>query len=67
VIDRMLNEKRPIAEIIDELYLGALSRLPSTKERERTLTFVASQKDPRPALEDVLWTLLNSKEFLFNH
>jgi len=67
VIDRLLNEKKPIAEIIDELYLGALSRFPSDAERQRITAFVGSQTDPRPALEDVLWMLLNSKEFLFNH
>lgn len=67
VIERMLTEKRPVAEIIDELYLGALARFPSTKERERAAAFVAAEKDPRPALEDVLWSLVNSKEFLFNH
>ncbi|HUY88049.1 MAG TPA: DUF1549 domain-containing protein [Pirellulales bacterium] len=67
VIDRLLNEKKPIAEIIDELYLGALSRFPTDAERQRITAFAASQADPRPALEDVLWMLLNTKEFLFNH
>lgn len=71
-VDRMLNEKKPLAdmplvEMIDELYLGALARFPSEKERQRAAAFVESQTDPRPALEDLLWTLLNSKEFLFNH
>ncbi|HEX5447478.1 MAG TPA: DUF1549 and DUF1553 domain-containing protein [Pirellulales bacterium] len=67
LIVRRLAEKKSPPEIIDELYLGSLSRLPSEAERARAASFVAEQKDPRPALEDVLWTLLNSKEFIFNH
>lgn len=67
LIARRLAEKKSPPEIIDELYLGALSRLPSEGERVRAVSFVAEQKDPRPALEDVLWTLINSKEFVFNH
>jgi hypothetical protein len=65
------------AEIIDELYLTALSRLPSSAERELMLqAFSASHSDSasgtagasrQRAVEDVMWTLLNSREFVFNH
>jgi hypothetical protein len=67
VIAKLLAAKKPPAEIIDELYLGALARLPTEGERSKALSFVAAEQDPRPALEDVLWTLVNSKEFVFNH
>lgn len=66
-IARLLQEKRPARDALEELYLGALSRFPTEKEMARTLAYVESQTDPRPALEDVLWALLNSKEFMFNH
>jgi hypothetical protein len=67
IIARLLKENKPPAEIIDELYLGALSRFPTAAEKTKALSFVAGEKDPRPVLEDVLWTLVNSKEFVFNH
>jgi hypothetical protein len=67
IIARLLKENKPAAEIIDELYLGALARLPTETEKAKALSFVSGEKDPRPALEDVLWTLVNSKEFVFNH
>lgn len=67
VVARLVKDKRPLAEIIDELYLGAFARRPNDAECQKSLAFVESQTDQKQALEDVLWTLLNSKEFLFNH
>ncbi|HUY34076.1 MAG TPA: DUF1549 and DUF1553 domain-containing protein [Pirellulales bacterium] len=58
----------PPNEAIDELCLTALARLPSDAERAALLeTFSETGADRRAALEDVLWTLVNSKEFLYNH
>lgn len=54
--------------LIDELYLAALSRFPTAQERQLTRTHLASNpQSRRAAAEDVLWALLNSKEFLYNH
>jgi len=52
--------------VIEELYLTTLARLPSEKEKAACLATFA-ETDRRTAAEDVLWTLLNTKEFLFNH
>ncbi len=53
-------------EIVDEFYLSTLSRFPTSKERE---TALASLRDgPRmQRLQDLMWALLNTKEFMFNH
>jgi hypothetical protein len=53
------------AEILDELYLAALCRRPRPNERDGTLHMIANASDRRAAWEDVLWALLNAKEFLF--
>jgi hypothetical protein len=55
------------AEMIDELYLAALSRFPTGEERQVGLTLFASVPDRRAAVEDLTWALINSKEFLFQH
>lgn len=52
------------AAILDELYLASLCRPPSERERAALLARVAQARDRRAALEDVLWGLLNAKEFL---
>jgi hypothetical protein len=53
---------------IEDAFLAALSRRPSPAEiaalRE---ALTESKNDPRPVLEDTLWALLSSREFLFNH
>ena len=54
--------------MLEELFLATLSRLPTV--REMTLLKVAFQESApkrREAIEDILWTLLNTKEFLYNH
>lgn len=65
VVAKLVKAKRPLPEILDELYLRSLSRFPTVAERERLLARI--QGDPQRGLEDVLWALLNSKEFLFQH
>jgi len=66
-IAKLASAEKPIPDKIDEIYLSAFARHPHTKELETTVKYVESQEDKRKALEDVLWTIVNSKEFLFNH
>lgn len=54
-------------EIIRSFYLSALSRLPKQEEIEIARVFVSKQKDREQGLQGVVWALLNSKEFSFNH
>ena len=60
-------------EIIDTLYLSSLSRLPRPAESDLMLTAFEfsgsadSVNQRHEAATDVLWAILNSKEFLFNH
>jgi hypothetical protein len=68
-IAKLLETKRPTKEIVDELFLGAFSRPPREAELAAAMNAIAAagQNGERQALEDVLWTLLNSREFMFNH
>lgn len=66
-IAKFVKDKKPPADAIDELYLSSLSRPPTAAEKNKTLGYVDQQANKQQALEDVLWALLNSKEFMFNH
>lgn len=52
---------------IDEIYLGVLSRFPTAMERQTVLRYIDGSASKQLAMEDLLWSLLNSKEFLLNH
>ena len=55
-------------DIVDEIYLSALSRRPSAAERQRAGRAAST---PRPTgaqiVEDLAWAVLTSREFLFTH
>ena len=55
-------------ERIRELYRWVYSREPQPEEMNIALAHIAKhEKDPKTAYEDILWALVNTKEFLFNH
>jgi hypothetical protein len=66
-VTRLAAEKKPHDEIVDELYLAALSRLPSDAERTASRELLAEDQNPAEYYQDLLWALLNSKQFLFVH
>lgn len=68
-IAKLIAAKASDEAILNELYQVSLGRLPRPKERATVLGVLAFTpvNDRKAVFEDVLITLLNSKEFLFNH
>ena len=58
--DRVIN-------VVKSAYLRTLSRLPSDDELNRTVAYIESASDPMRGASDVLWALINTKEFIVNH
>lgn len=58
-------EKRSIDELVDELYLRAFARRPTAAEMELVRTHLSQAANKQQAWEDVLWAILNAKEFQF--
>lgn len=54
-------------QLIEEAFLSTLSRLPTPTEREAVTRVFAAAPDRQTALFDTYWTLMNTKEFAFNH
>ena len=67
MLGKSLADKRPAAEIVEEMYLRTLSRYPDADERANAEAAAGKAPSAREGLEDVFWALLNSKEFLYNH
>jgi hypothetical protein len=63
-LGRLIKSGRTDRAIVEELYLAAVCRPPSEKERTAAEALLARGKDRRAALEDLSWGLLNAKEFL---
>ena len=66
-ITRLLTAKTPADDIINELYLAALCRMPRPEEVTAAHEIVSQAGSPQEGYEDVLWALMNSKYFLFVH
>ena len=67
IIDQLLMDDSSDETIISELYLRTLTRVPEPAERIEWATVLSRAPDKREAVEDLLWTLLNSRDFAFNH
>lgn len=68
-VERLLTSGKSDTEIVDELYLAALSRPPHDDERAALLQVLRETPadERRDAVEDLFWSVLSSREFLFNH
>jgi hypothetical protein len=67
-LKQLLADKRSVEDRLRELYLVALSRQPSAEEMTNMRAYLDARADSRAAaFEDLLWALLNTKEFLYNH
>ena len=53
--------------LIEELYLSALSRFPTPKEQATAQQFLTKASNRENAVTDLVWTMLNTQEFLFQH
>jgi hypothetical protein len=81
VVGTMLEAGQTPEQVIEELYLRTLTRLPTDAEKSGLLAHLpqptpgqdgapAKPADPaavRETLEDGFWAILNSREFVFNH
>lgn len=77
--ERLAKEDRPPEAKVRELYLAALAREPRPEELQTALAYLAeppvdaegkpvdAQRANRENFQDLIWALVNTKEFLFNH
>jgi hypothetical protein len=66
-LTKLLAAESDNNKVLDELYLCTLSRPPSAGEREHAASYLQSTKSRSEGFEDLLWSLLNRREFLVCH
>lgn len=77
VLEKIRNPQGRVAQVmkdhaddgkrVEELFLWTLSRLPTDEERQAALTLLKESKSPEQGMQDLLWSMLNTKEFLLNY
>ena len=65
-VEKLIADKTPLPKAIEELFLATWSRPPTKDELAKAEGWVKSAPTPREGLQDLLWVLINSREFLFN-
>jgi len=67
LVKKLLKEGATRDAVLDELYLRALARVPTVEERAALEKFFTGGKADETVFNDIFWSLLNAKEFVFNH
>ena len=77
--ERLTKDERPADEKVRELYRVAFAREPRADELQTALEYLAevrtdaasnkldAAQSNRQNMQDLIWALINTKEFLFNH
>lgn len=71
-VSKLLAAGHSDAELTEEIFLHCLSRFPIDEEKSRVVELLSQVEDgdadeKRLVVEDVFWSLLSTREFLFNH
>ena len=68
LVKKLLKKGDTPDQVIDDLYLRCFSRKPTPDEVTKLDAFVKTEgAKPEQVLNDVFWSLINAKEFVFNH
>jgi hypothetical protein len=71
-VSKLLAAGHTDAGLTDEIFLHILSRFPTGEEKTRVVELLGQMPaddvaEKRLVVEDVFWSLLSTREFLFNH
>jgi hypothetical protein len=64
---KLARSKTTDEKAVEELFLATLTRFPTDAEKAEALDYLKDGKTRMEALQDVLWALINTREFILNH
>jgi hypothetical protein len=65
LVAKLLEAKTSHDELVTQLYLASLNRWPTPTELQESRAWLAEAADHPEFYQDLLWALINSKQFLF--
>jgi hypothetical protein len=66
-LERLLQQSAPDRQVIEELYLATLSRLPEAAEERELEELIGRNEQRKQAFAYLLWGLISSREFASSH
>ncbi|MBL8795721.1 MAG: DUF1553 domain-containing protein [Planctomycetia bacterium] len=66
-VAKLIKEVADEGRRVEEVFLWSLSRLPTNAEKTKCLAYLKEASSPERGLQGVLWSLLNTREFLLIH
>lgn len=66
-VDAVLKESKTEDDIVRGLYQRTVCRAPSTNELTKSVAMIKDATDKKEGAQDLLWALITSREFYFNH
>ncbi len=67
LVAALASNQKTHAENVREIFMTVFARPPRPREQAVAIGFLESQKDRKEAYASLLWSLLATNEFLFNH
>lgn len=66
-VGELVRSQKSDDEILDELFLATLSRLPREEDKQLFKEYRVAKKDRQAVFIDTIWALINTREFILNH
>jgi hypothetical protein len=66
-VAEVIKQHEPPQERIEAIYLSTLGRLPEESETQVCLSYLGEVESPEKGLQGVLWSLVNTREFILQH
>ena len=64
---KLARTKLTNEELVDELFLATLSRYPDAEQKADALAHLKEARTRQEGIVEVLWVLVNLREFILNH
>jgi hypothetical protein len=67
LLEEMVTSKDPVEKKVEKLFLTIHHRLPTPTEAKTVAEYLSGKEKPETLFEEVIWALVNTSEFRFNH